>query len=178
MLQKYLLCAKAVSTHGIRGTLRLENHADSTEVLCGLKKMYIKTADGMKPLNVVKASPQKNMVLAAFAEVGSIEEAVKYKGCELYADRDDFDLPEDSHFIADIEGLPVIDLESGETIGKVKEILTGRSQDIYVIDDRNGGEFMVPGVDEFIKRVCVEGRDAGVYVTLIDGMRQHGGDNK
>ena len=170
-LQKYLLCAKAVGTHGVRGTLRLECHADSPDTLCDLKKMYMKTSDGLKCLHVVKASRQKNMVLASFSEIETLEDAVRYKGCELYADRDDFDLPEGAHFLADIEGLPVFDCVTGEKIGSVKEILTGRSQDIYVIDDIGGGEFMIPGVDEFIHRVSVDGDDAGVYVKLIDGMR-------
>ena len=170
-LQKYLLCAKAVGTHGVRGTLRLECHADSPNALCSLKKMYIQTPEGLKCLNVVKASPQKGMVLATFAEIETLEDAVRYKGQELYADRDDFRLPEGSHFLADIEGLPVFDCDTGEKVGSVKEILTGRSQDIYVIEDENGGEFMIPGVEEFIRRVTVEGDDAGVYVKLIDGMR-------
>ena len=49
--------------------------------------------------------------------------------------------------------------------------MTGRIQDIYVIDDVNGGSFMIPHVADFINEVVVEGDNAGVYVTLIEGMR-------
>ncbi len=170
-LKKYLLCAKAVSTHGVRGTVRLECHADSPEAICSLKKLYVKDGDDYKSMNVTKASRQKGMALVSFEGVETLEDAVRLKGKEFYADRDDFNLPEGARFIADIEGLQVIDEESGEVIGVVSQIMTGRSQNIYVVKDVKGGEFMIPDVSEFIRKIEVEGEQAGVYVKLIDGMR-------
>ena len=32
---------------------------------------------------------------------------------------------------------------------------------------------MIPGVAEFIKKRIVEGEDAGIYVKLIEGMREN-----
>lgn len=58
-----------------------------------------------------------------------------------------------------------------EVIGVVSQIMTGRSQNIYVVKDVKGGEFMIPDVSEFIRKIEVEGEQAGVYVKLIDGMR-------
>ena len=77
----------------------------------------------------------------------------------------------DRVFIADLIGLPVEDYENGEKIGTVKDVLTDRVQDIYVVTDVKGGEFMIPAVPEFIRRIETETEDAGVYVSLIDGMR-------
>ena len=36
----------------------------------------------------------------------------------------------------------------------------------------NGGTFMIPVVGEFIKRIVPEGEGAGIYVRLIEGMRE------
>ena len=44
--QKYLECGKAVSTHGVRGTLRLECYCNDTETLAKLRKMYKKAPSG------------------------------------------------------------------------------------------------------------------------------------
>lgn len=177
---KYLLCAKATSTHGVSGTLRLENYTDSPKILKELKVMYKKEADGSyTPLNVEKASIQKEAVLAKFEEIDSVEDAIAYKGCEFYADRNDFNLSEGSVFISDIIGLDVIDAESGEKYGVVSDILTGRIQDIYVVSDINGGEFMIPSVPDFVKNTVPDGEISGVYVNLIEGMRnppQSGGE--
>lgn len=171
-LCKYLLCAKAVGTHGVTGTLRLENFTDSPKVLSRLKTMYIKDENGgYLPVNVERASVQKEAVLAKIDALSTLEEAITWKGREFYASREDLRLRKGEWFIADVISLPVFDLESGERIGNVREVMTGRIQDIYVIDDINGGSFMIPHVPDFIKKVKVEGDDAGVYVTLIEGMR-------
>lgn len=171
-LDKYLVCARVVGTHGVRGNLRLENHTDSPRVLASLKTLYMKKNEEFVPLKVEKASIQKEAVLVKLEGLDVLEEAITWKGRELYADRADFRLPRGGYFVADQLGLPVLDAESGEKIGIVSDIMTGRIQDIYVIADVNGGTFMVPSVPEFIVRVAVEGDDAGVYVKLIEGMRE------
>jgi 16S rRNA processing protein RimM len=172
-LNKYLLCAKIVGTHGVRGNVRLENYCDTPKILAGLKRLYYKKPDGSyEEYKVEKRSVQKDAVLAKLEGVETLEDAIVLKGRELYADREDFRLRKGDYFVADQIGLPVIDAESGEKVGKVREIMTGRIQDIYVIEDVNGGTFMVPSVPDFIKKVSVEGDDAGVYVALIDGMRE------
>ena len=170
-LNKYLLCARVVGTHGVRGVVRLENHTDSARVLAGLKTVYLKKGDVYSPLKIEKASVQKDAVLAKIEGLDVLEEAICWKGRELYADREDFKLDEGGFFVADIIGLDVVDYETGEKIGKIKEVLTGRIQDIFVIEDVRGGTFMLPRVDEFVKSVSVDGDDAAVKVTLIEGMR-------
>lgn len=172
-VNKYLLCARAVGTHGVGGTLRLENFTDSPKVLSKMKTLYMKRSDGrFTPIKIEKASVQKEAVLAKLEGLDTLEEAITWKGREFYADRDDLSLGRGGWFIADVIGLPVIDETSGETVGRIKEVLTGRIQDIYVIDDVNGTSFMIPSVPDFIKSVTVEGDGAGVYVSLIDGMRE------
>ena len=62
--QKYLECGKAVSTHGVRGTLRLESYCDEPEVLAKLRRLYIKTPAGdFECMKVRAASIQKQLVL-------------------------------------------------------------------------------------------------------------------
>ena len=88
--QKYLECGKAVSTHGVRGTLRLECYCNDTETLAKLRKMYKKAPSGeFVPMKVRAASIQKNMVLVTFEDIKTLDEAILYKGTVFYADRDD-----------------------------------------------------------------------------------------
>ena len=172
-LNKYLLCAKCVGTHGVKGNVRLESYCDSPRVLAALKNVYIKKPDGSYScIKVEKASIQKEAVLAKLEGIDSLEDAILWKGKELFADRDDFRLPKNGYFVADQIGLEVFDLESGEKYGTVKEIMTVRIQDIYVVNDVKGGTFMIPSVPDFVKKVVVDGEGKGVFVTLIDGMRE------
>ena len=41
-----------------------------------------------------------------------------------------------------------------------------------IIDDVNGGSFMMPVVPEFVREIVTEGERAGIYVKLIEGMRE------
>ncbi len=170
---KYLLCARVVGTHGVDGKIRVENYTDSPRVLAKMKKVYTLTPSGEYVAhNVERASIQKEAVLLKLDTLTRLEDAIIWKGKELYADRADFHLGSKGFFIADVVGLPVYDEVSGETVGTVKEVLTGRIQDIYVISDVRGGEFMIPYVSEFIKNVTTDGDNALVTVHLIDGMRE------
>lgn len=173
MKQPYLECGKAVSTHGIRGTLRFECWCDTPETMARLHTLYRKGSDGtMIPMKVKAASVQKGMVLITFADLATLEEAIPFKGTVFFAARSDFKLPEDTHFVTDLIGLDVIDEESGEKYGKLSEVITPGGREVYVVEDINGGSFMIPVVNEFIRRVIDEGPESGIYVRLIDGMRE------
>lgn len=171
--QKYLECGKAVSTHGVRGTVRLECYCDTPETLARLRTLYRKNSKGEYiPMKVRAASVQKKMVLCTFEEITTLDDAIPFKGTMLYADRADLKLGKDQVFIVDILGIDVIDFESGEKYGTLSEVLSTSGRDVYVVDDVNGGSFMMPAVPEFIREIVTEGERAGIYVKLIEGMRE------
>lgn len=171
--QKYLECGKAVSTHGVRGTLRLESYCNTPEKLAKMRIMYIKMPSGeFKPMKVRVASVQKTMVLCTFESITTLEDAISYKGTVFYADRNDMKLAKGERFIADLIGLDVIDCESGEKYGTLDDVITPGGRDVYVVNDVNGGKFMIPAVDEFVREIVDEGEREGIYVSLIEGMRE------
>ena len=173
MKQPYLECGKAVSTHGVRGTLRMECWCDTPETMARLRTLYRRDADGtMIPMKVKAASVQKDMVLVSFADLATLEEAIPFKDTVFYAARGDFKLPDGAHFVTDLIGLGVFDAESGEQYGTLAEVITPGGREVYVVNDVNGGQFMIPVVDEFIRRIEDDGDAAGIYVHLIDGMRE------
>ena len=175
--QQYLECGKAVSTHGIRGTLRLECYCDTPETLAKIKTLYKKEKDGtFTPMKVRASSVQKQMVLVSFADIATVEEAIPYKNTVFYADRKDFRLGKGAVFIADIIGLDVLNFDTHEKYGTLSEVITPGGREVYVIDDVRGGQFMIPVVPEFVRNIIDEGDGAGIYVHLIDGMREENAD--
>ena len=171
--QKYLECGCAVSTHGVRGTLRLESYCDTPEKLAKLRVLYLKNEKGeFVPMKVRASSVQKNMVLCSFEDITTVEQAILYKNRVFYADREDFRLGKGDIFVADMLGLDVLDEETGEKYGTLAEVITPGGRDVYVVDDVRGGQFMIPAVREFIRRVVTEGENEGIYVRLIEGMRE------
>lgn len=168
--KRYLECALAVGTHGIHGAVRLENRCDSPAVLAALSRMFVLSGGEYVEKNVVTSSVQKDMVLCRFEGAQTVEDATRLRGTLFFAAREDLPIEEDSWFIADLIGLSVRDNDSGKIIGKVKDVTKGTAQDIYVVSSA-AGEFMIPAVAEFIKKISFgEECDEGVYVSLIEGM--------
>ena len=171
--QKYLECGKIVSTHGVRGTVRLESYCNTPETLAKLRRLYIKKPSADYELMKVRASSvQKQMVLCTFESVTTLDQAIPLKGTVVYADRSDIATREGDFFVADMIGLDVIDCESGEKYGTLSEVMSPAGRDIYVVNDVRGGTFMVPAVPEFVRDIKIEGDGEGIYVKLIEGLRE------
>lgn len=172
-IEKYLECAKLVGTHGVRGMVRAECYCNTPTALAKLKRVYIKEKSGaFREIGVLRGAVQKSMVLFALDGVDTLEAAILLKGTILYADRADFRLRPGEVFIADLIGLPVIDNDSGELYGTLTDITTAGVQELYVVTAADGSSFLIPGVPAFIRQRVIEGKEAGIYVTLIEGMRE------
>ena len=166
MEKKYIECGKIINTHGCRGGLKLESWCDAPEVLASFKKIFIKKGEEFEKYKIKKSAIFKQFVLLDLEGVTDMDEALALKGTVVYADRKDFKLDEGAYFIADIIGSDVIDANSGELLGKLKEVINRGASDLYVVKTASG-EVMIPVVDEFIDRVEV---GKAVYVRPIPGM--------
>ena len=168
MKKTYLECGKIVNTHGVAGMVKIEPMCDSPEILAELETVYFKNGASYSPVTFTRTAVQKQFVLAKIRGVDDFDRAHALRGRILFAHRDDIPVEEGSHFIADLIGLPVIDAETDEIYGKIKDVRNFGAQDIYMVETPEGGEFMIPVVAEFIKNIDEE---TGVFVHLIEGMR-------
>ena len=164
--KKYLECAIIINTHGVRGDVKLESLCDSPAVLAGLKRVYLQEGGTYREIKVLHASVFKSFVLASLEGIDDMDKAMTYKGKTLYAAREDFKLKKGDFFIADLVGLPVIDNTSGQTYGKVSEVINRGASDIYVVKTAQG-ERMMPAVKEFVKSIDLE---KGIFVEVIPGL--------
>lgn len=163
MKNRFLEAGKIVNTHGIAGEVKIMPWADEPEFLLDFDTLYI---DG-QPLPVAAARVHKNSVLAKFQGINDINAAVKYREKVVCIDREDVQLEEGAFFLADLMGLEVRDADSGEVLGKIADVLTPPSSNVYVV---RGGkrEHMIPAVDEFIVETNVD--EGYLRVRLIEGM--------
>ena len=119
-------------------------------------------------LSVSGSFVQKSMAVVSFKEIVSLDDAIPLKNAVLYADRDDIPHEDGSFFISDLIGLDIVDADTAEHYGKLKEVIAPAGQDIYVVTSESG-EFMIPCVPEFIIRIAPE--ENKIFVHLIEGMR-------
>lgn len=113
-------------------------------------------------------------VTVRFSDITDRDAAERLRGYTVYMDESELpELPEGSFYVRDLIGMNVVK-DSGEELGVVKDVLTDRPQDIYVVEPRdesgNGkaGDLLIPAVDEFIKEIDMD--NGVIKVHLIEGM--------
>lgn len=153
MRKQYLECGKIVSTHGVRGELRVQPWCDSPEYLCGFETLYLQ--NGEKPVTVERSRVNKNIVLLKLSGIDTLDEAVAFRGKILYIDRDDD--PDEGTFIQDLIGLEVLDADDGRRWGVLTDVFPTGANDVYVIKDSSGKERLAPAIPEVIVSVDTDG---------------------
>ena len=166
MKKPYLACGRIVTTHGVRGAVKIEPWCDSPRVLASLSTVYFCKQDGtFTPKSLKNISVSGDRVIAYVGDAASMDDAILQKGKTLYAKREDVPLQKGKVFLEDLLGLPVIDADSGRVYGKLREISPSPAANLYVVDTGNG-DVLLPDVSEFIKE-----RDAerGIFIRVIPG---------
>ncbi len=154
MQAQYLEVGKIINTHGIRGEMKLQLWCDDISFLKQLKVLYL-DKEGTSQLGLLSVRPQKNDALIRLAGIETIEDAEKLKNKVLYLHRDQVTLPEGKHFIQDLIGCKVVDIDNRNVYGTVKDVINLGASDIYVLRTEQGGEAMLPAVPDIVKQIDV-----------------------
>ncbi|MBQ3897842.1 MAG: 16S rRNA processing protein RimM, partial [Clostridia bacterium] len=87
MRLKYLELGKIVSTHGVRGELRVQYWCDSPEFFKSFETVYLKK-DGQEPKKVLGARQHGNVMLLTLEGVDDLDKANALRGRVIYVERD------------------------------------------------------------------------------------------
>ncbi len=167
MKLEFLECGLLHAPHGIRGALKMETWCDSPAVAAALPALYLRDRAGDYHAHaLVAASPYKGGLLVRLAGVESPEQAALLRGQTVYARRLDLDPEGNRVFLAELCGLPLIDAESGQEYGRIREVDTSHKTTLYLVDTPRG-EVLFPAVSEFIKEIDLS---RGVFVLPIPGL--------
>lgn len=155
MKKKFLEVGKIVSTHGLKGDVKVDPWCDDGEFLCEFEELYLDAA-GKEKIKVLSAKVHKNIVLMRLEGIDSIEKAELLRGKVLFMDRDDVELSEGEHFIQDILGLGVFDVDTNRCYGRVTDVLKTGANDVYQVTSDDGKDYLIPVIDEVICEVDVD----------------------
>ena len=153
-MKQYLELGKVNNTHGLRGEVKFEYWCDDIDYIRQLQTVYLDDG-GAKALTLCAVRPQKNAAILRFNEITTIEQAQQLKGKILYCNRDDASIDDDKHYLADIIGCKVLDVETQREYGTVCDIMNYGSCDIYDIQNAKKHTLM-PAIDEVICSIDTE----------------------
>ena len=166
MKKTYIECGKVCSAHGVRGLMKVESWCDSPKVLASMKRVFLADVSGKYKETAVKsASVSNDMVLMSIEGIESREAAQAMKGTLLYLHRDDIPVPNGAMLLADMIGLPVVDVDTGTIYGEISDITDAVRGKLYSVKTENG-EVLLPDVPEFIKEIDGE---RGMFIRPIPG---------
>jgi len=134
-MQEYFEIGQIVNTFGVKGLLKVNPFTDDITRFEKLKKVYVVKNNNMTEIEIEEVEYHKNMVLLKVKGIDDMTNAEKLKGLFLKIHRKDaIELPEDTYFIVDVLGSDVI-TDDGIHLGKVEDIYSTGSKDIYVVKD-------------------------------------------
>ena len=159
MKLQFVEAGEIVTTHGVKGEMKVLPWLDSPEDLCDFDRCRI---DG-KEYEIEACRVQKTCNLVKLSGIDTMEaaQAMRGKTVELYRE----DIDDEVIFAAELIGMEVFC--EGELIGKIKEVLDYPGNSVYVI--KGTREYMIPAVKEFILSTDMEKNE--MQVKVIEGMR-------
>lgn len=153
-MKQFLELGKINNTHGIKGEVKVALWCDDINYVKQLKTVYL-DSNGKKSLTLVSARPQKNIGILKFAEITTVEQAQELKNKVLYCNRDDAKIDDGKHYLADIIGCYVVDIDTDEEYGKIVDVLNYGSCDIYDVESW-GKHTLIPAIDDVVKEINAE----------------------
>lgn len=153
-MKQYLEIGKVNNTHGLKGEIKMAMWCDDIDYIKQLKTVYLDD-EGKKALTLLSARQQKNVAILKLAEVTDIDAAEQLKGKVLYCNRDDAVIDEGAHYLADIIGCYVVDVDTEEEYGKIVDVLNYGASDIYDVESW-GNHTLVPAIADIVKEIDTE----------------------
>ena len=143
--------AEVVSTHGIRGNLKVRSYSDYDKRFNPGSKLLI----GDEELTVESSFDQKGLKVIKFAEYNDINDVMKFIGKDITIDEKDLGkLDQNEYYVFSLIGLDVCD--NGQKVGIIKDVITGvYPNDVFVIKT-DKAEVYFPALNATIKKIDIE----------------------
>ncbi len=155
MSREFLQIGEIVSTHALKGEIKVKPWCDSVDVISSLEYLYIN--DGRKiaeqAIEIENVKEHKGMAIIKLDGVDTVEDGAALRGKVLYARREDIPIDEDSYFIVDLIGMQVYNIDSDELIGELIDITPTGANDVYHIKSTVGKIYLVPAIKQVVKDI-------------------------
>jgi 16S rRNA processing protein RimM len=139
-----------VSPWGLHGHVRVTVETDFPQRFSSSSQVYI---DG-QIMVIDEATQHKGQAIIKLHGVDSEEEADELVGHVIEVHHSQlFSLKDEEYFHFQLIDLKVI-TSDGDVIGKISDILSTASADVYVINGKNG-DILIPATDEVIKSIDI-----------------------
>lgn len=158
------------STHGVKGEFKVFPTTDDVKRFSQLKTVIMNDGKKNFTAEIEHVKYFKKFAILKIKGYDTLNDIELLKGSSLWVTREDaVPLGEDEYFIADLIGLAVF-LDNGKELGELKDVISTGANDVYVVEDPSGKEWLIPAIGECILAVDVEGGRMTVH--LLPGLEE------
>ena len=159
MKLQFIKAGEIVTTHGVRGEVKVLCWLDAPDMLCEFDRCRI----GGKEYTMEQVRVQKTCNLVKLQGIDTMEAAQLMRGKVIELYREDID--DEVIFAEELNGVEVY--ADGSCIGKVVDVLDYPGNSVYVV--KGEFEYMIPAVNAFVLSTDLDANR--MEVRLIEGMR-------
>ena len=159
MKLEFVEAGEIVTTHGVRGEMKILPWGDSPEFLLDFKRVRIAGAE----YKIESCRVQKTCNLLKVKGIDTVEQAQAMRGKTVEVYRADCD--PNVIFAAELIGVQVY--EDGNLLGKITQVLDYPGNKVYVVKGEH--QYMIPAVKAFI--LSTDMVSETMQVKTIEGMR-------
>lgn len=161
--QGYVAVGRVLGPWGLRGELKVEPLTDFPERFALGCSLYV---EGVAYV-IERCRWHKGKAYVKLSGIGSAAAAEALRQRFLEVPEDELKpLSEGEYYQFQILGLEVRTIE-GQPLGKVTQILSTGSNDVFVVHGE-GGELLIPALDDVIKAIDLDG--GWIEVELVEGL--------
>jgi len=159
---------KITGCFGVKGFVKIRPSTHSLERLKLLREVFVGVStDSAIPAVVEEVIVNRQQVLIKLKDIDNKTSAENFIGQFMFIDEKELKQPTvGSFFIHEIIGCEVW-LKEGGLAGKIVDVYKMPAQDVWVLE-KNGKQFLIPAVKEFVKVVDMKKRK--IIIDVIEGL--------
>lgn len=162
----FLAVGRLRRPHGVRGEILMEVMTDFPERLIDGMVLYIGTEH--RPLRMLRQRTHHKALIVTFEGFETPEDIGEFRNQFVFIPTTSISpLPEGEYYHHQILGLQVIS-ESGDSLGKVVDIIETGANDVYVIQRENAADILLPAIDDVILEIDLHKGE--MRVCLLPGL--------
>ena len=163
----YLAVGQLRRPHGVRGEIRMDVLTDFPERLQPGRTVYV--GPRRLPLQLRSVRTHNDTLLVSFEGYDDRDRVGLLRNMMVSVPAAEApDLPDGALYYHQILGLAVV-TDEGERLGRVVEIMETGANDVFIVQQEDGAEILLPDIDDVVLAIDVE---SGVMtVHLLPGLR-------
>jgi len=151
---------RIAAPHGVRGAFRVQPLSEDPASLLEFAQWWIRPSEAAewKPYPVAASRVHSGSIVAELAGVTTRDAAGALRGASIGVPQQLLPvLAADEHYQADLVGMTVVN-RAGDVLGTVVDFVESGAHPIVRVGHADGGERLIPWVEQFIDRVDVATR--------------------